>query len=62
MEIGKTGNLHLMLMYVYLKSYHEAIQDFEHAVKDVGYADMALMSIKQKYEERIDRVTKELLS
>lgn len=55
MELGKTDNLYLMLMYVYLKAYQEAIRDFEHAVKDVGYADMALMSVKQKYRERIDR-------
>ncbi len=62
MGIGETNNLYLMLMYVYLEAYNEAIKDFEHAVKDVGYADMALMSVKQKYTERIDKVAKELAS
>lgn len=56
MEIGETSNLYLMLMYVYLKSYGEAIADFECAVKDSGYADMALMAVRQKYSEKIDKV------
>lgn len=60
MEVGKTGNLYLMLMYVYLKAYQEAIDDFEYAVKDAGYADIALMAVKQKYKERIDMIVKEL--
>ncbi len=60
MEIGKTTNLYLMLMYVYMKAYGEAIADFEGALKDAGYADMALMSVKQTYQEKIDRVAKEL--
>ncbi len=45
---------------VHLKAYGEAIADFEGALKDAGYADMALMSVKQKYQEKIDRVAKEL--
>lgn len=60
MEIGKTTNLYLMLMYVYLKAYGEAVADFEGAVKDVGYADIALMSVKQRYQEKIDRVAREI--
>jgi hypothetical protein len=60
MEIGKTANLHLMLMYVYLKAYGEAVSDFEGAVKDAGYADIALMSVKQKYREKIDRIAREM--
>lgn len=60
MEIGKTTNLYLMLMYLYLKAYGEAINDFEGALKDAGYADVALMSVKQQYQEKIDRVAKEL--
>ncbi len=60
MEIGKTTNLYLMLMYVYLKAYGEAIADFEGALKDAGFADRALMLVKQKYQEKIDRVAKEL--
>jgi hypothetical protein len=47
-------------MYVYLKAYGEAIADFEIAVKDAGYADIALISVKQKYQEKIDRVAREL--
>ncbi len=62
MEIDETSSLYLMLMYVYLRAYKDAVRDFEHAVKDVGYADMALMSVKQKYKERIDRMAKELSS
>jgi hypothetical protein len=60
MEIGKTTNLYLMLMYVYLKAYGEAIADFEGAVKDAGYADIALMSVKQKYQKKIDRMAREI--
>ncbi len=60
MELGKTGNLYLMLMYVYLRAYQEAIQDFEDAIEDTGYADMALMSVKQKHRENIDRIAREL--
>ena len=60
MELGQTGNLYLMLMYVYLRAYQEAIQDFEDALKDTGYADMAIMSVKQKHRENIDRIAREL--
>lgn len=60
MELGKTSSLYLMLMYVYLKAYDEAIADFEGAVKDAGYADIALMSVKQKFREKIDRVASEI--
>jgi len=60
MEIGKTTNLYLMLMYVYLKAYGEAVSDFEGAVKDAGYTDIALMSVKQKYREKIDRIAREM--
>lgn len=60
MELDKTGNLYLMLMYVYLRAYQEAIQDFENAMKDTGYADMALMAVKQRHKENIDKIAKEL--
>ncbi len=60
MELGKTDNLYLMMIYVYLKAYQEAIRDFEYAVEDAGYADIALMSVKQKYKERIDRFANDL--
>jgi predicted ABC-type ATPase len=60
MQIGNNGDMYLKLIYVYLKAYEEAIADFEHAVKDAGFADIALMSVKQKYQERVDRVAKEL--
>ncbi len=60
MELGKTSNFYLMAMYVYLKAYDEAIADFEGAVKDAGYADIALMSVKQKYKEKIERLAREI--
>lgn len=60
MELGKTGNLYLMLMYVYLRAYQEAIDDFESAMKDTGYGDMALMSLKQRHKENIDKIAREL--
>jgi hypothetical protein len=60
MELGKTSNFYLMAMYVYLKAYDEAISDFEGAVKDAGYADIALMSVKQKYKDKIDRLAREI--
>ena len=60
MELGKTDNLYLMLMYVYLKAYQEAIRDFECAVKNAEYADLALISVKQKYRERIDRFANDI--
>ncbi len=60
MEIGKTTNLYLTLIYVYLRAYGEAVSDFEGAVKDVGYSDIALMSVRQKYREKIDRIAREI--
>jgi hypothetical protein len=47
-------------MYVYLKAYREALQDFEVAVKDSSYVDLALMSVQQKYTEKIERIEREL--
>jgi hypothetical protein len=47
-------------MYVYLKAYGEGVSDFEGAVRDAGYADIALMSVKQKYQEKIDRMAREI--
>lgn len=61
MEINKNSSLYLMMLYVYLKSYQEAIDEFEEAVKNIGYPDEALMAIKQKFSERVDRVSKELV-
>lgn len=61
MEINKNSSMYLMMLYVYLKSYQEAIEDFELAVKNIGYPDEALMAIKQKFSERVDRVSKELV-
>ena len=49
------------MLYVYLKSYQEAIDDFEVAIKNIGYPDEALMAIKQKFSERVDMVSKELV-
>ncbi|MCK9442364.1 MAG: hypothetical protein M0Q13_13220 [Methanothrix sp.] len=49
-----------MMMYVYLKAYREALMDFEVAVKDSSYVDMALMSVQQKYKEKIERIEREL--
>jgi threonine aldolase len=60
MEIDKNRSMYLMMLYVYLKSYQEAIDDFEVAIKNIGYPDEALMAIKQKFSERVDRVSKEL--
>lgn len=31
-----------MMMYVYLRSYEEAVRDFEEAAKSSGYAYIAL--------------------
>jgi len=60
MNLNNASNAYLMMMYVYLKSYEEAIKDFEAAIKDGGYADVALMAVKQKYEERIEKVANEV--
>jgi hypothetical protein len=61
MEIDRNRSMYLMMLYVYLKSYQEAIDDFEVAIKNIGYPDEALMAIKQKFGERVDRVSKELV-
>lgn len=61
MEIDKTSSIYLTLLYIYLKSYQEAIDDFEVAVKNIGYPDEALMAIKQKFREWVDMVSKELV-
>jgi len=60
MDIKNSNSLYLMLLYVYMKAYQEAILDFENAVKDSSYVDLALMAVKQKYGEKIDRIAGEL--
>jgi hypothetical protein len=62
MKIGidETSSIYLMLLYVYLKSYQEAIDDFEVAVKNIGYPDEALMAVKQNFTDRVNRVSKDL--
>lgn len=60
MDIENSSNMYLMLMYVYLKAYQDALTDFEYAVKDSSYVDLALMSVRQKYSEKIDRIAGEL--
>ncbi len=60
MNLGTSSNLYLVMMYVYLKAYSEAISDFENAVKNAGYPDIALMSIKEIYKEKIDRFASEI--
>ncbi len=62
MNSNDVRNMYLMMLYVYLKSYEEAINDFEAAIEDIGYPDEALMAVKEKFKERIDRVTNELSS
>lgn len=60
MELENSQNLYMMMMYVYLKAYREALTDFEVAVKGSSYTDLALMSVQQKYIERIERIESEL--
>ncbi len=60
MDPQNPRSIYMLLMYVYLKSYQEAIDDFEQAVKNIGYPDEALMAVKQKYEERVQRVIREI--
>ena len=60
MELENSGNMYMMLMYVYLKAYREALIDFEVAVKDSSYVDLALMSVQQKYREKIERIESDL--
>jgi len=60
MEFENSQNLYMMMMYVYLKAYREALTDFEVAVKDSSYVDLALMSVQQKYKEKIERLEIEL--
>jgi len=60
MELENSGNMYMMLMYVYLKAYREALTDFEVAVKDSSYVDLALMSVQQKYREKIERIESEI--
>lgn len=61
MEIDRNRSMYLKMLYIYLKSYQEAIDDFEVAIKNIGYPDEALMAIKQKFSERVDMVVKELV-
>ncbi len=62
MEINSEHNMYMPLLYVYLKSYEEAIDDFEEAVKNIGWVNEALMAVKQKFAKWIDRVSSDLLS
>ncbi len=60
MELMNSQYLYMMMMYVYLKAYREALTDFEVAVNSSSYVDLALMSVQQKYQEKIDRIEREL--
>jgi hypothetical protein len=59
MDLNNTRNMYLLIMYVYLRSYQEAIDDFEMAINNV-YPDEALMAVKQKFNERLERVIQEI--
>jgi thiamine kinase-like enzyme len=60
MEFENSHNLYMMMMYVYMKAYREALIDFEVAVKNSSFADLALMSVQQKYKEKIERIESEI--
>lgn len=60
MDINQSENFYLMMAYVYLKSYEDAVNDFEEAVKNIGFSDLALMAVKEKLAERIDRVSNDI--
>jgi len=60
MDLNNTRNMYLLMMYVYLKSYQEAIDDFEVAIKNVGYPDDALMAVRQKFNDRLERIIQEI--
>jgi hypothetical protein len=60
MDIDRTDNMYMLMMCVYLKAYEEALKDFEDAVKNVGFADLALMAVQQKLKERKERVAREM--
>lgn len=62
MDLDKSDNMYMILMYVYLKSYEEAIDDFQEAVKNIGFSDLALMAVEQKFKERIEKVAREISS
>lgn len=62
MDLDKSNNLYLIMMYVYLKSYEEALDDFQEAVKNIGFSDLALMAVEQKFKERIEKVAREISS
>lgn len=62
MELDNADNMYLMLMYVYLKSYEDALDDFQEAVKNIGFSDLALMAVEQKFKERIEKVAREVSS
>jgi hypothetical protein len=59
MDFDNSSQVYLLLMYVYLKAYQEAVDDFEDAVKNIGFADLALIAVEQKLKEKIERVAKE---
>ncbi len=60
MKLKHSQNMYMMMMYVYLKAYHEALLDFEVAVKNSNFVDMALMSVQQQYKEKIERFEREM--
>jgi len=60
MDINRTDSMYMLMMCVYLKAYEEALEDFEDAVKNVGFADLALMAVQQKLKERKERVAREM--
>ena len=62
MELENSRSLYMVMMYIYMKAYREALIDFEVAVKNSSFADLALMSVQQKYREKIERIENEIES
>ncbi len=62
MRVNDRDSMYLLMMYVYLKSYEDAINDFEAAMENTGCPDEALMMVKQKFKEKVDRAARDLNS
>jgi len=60
MDLNNARNMYLLMMYVYLRSYQEAIDDFEVAIKNAGYPDDALVAVRQKFNDRLERIIQEI--
>jgi len=54
------NNVYLMTAYAYFKGYRAAMNDFNDALRQCGYGDMALVIVRQRFREKMERFGREV--